>query len=480
VANLPVPEQWVLARMNEMQLAEMIEEHIDYVDKEPRSVHLPTPFVRHYLQRDDLKLPTVVAIATLPIVLADGGLLAPDGLDRTRGIIFKLPREVRAIIPRREGIADKKVQEAMRFLCDEWLCDLATDYAGKCTMIAAALTIIERSMLPDRPAFFVTAGRRGGGKTTALIMLIMAVTGIRPAAAAWSSNEEERRKALLSYFLYGVPYILWDNIPRGTQISCPHIEKSCTAAFYSDRKLGLTEMVLTAVATIHMFTGNNIGPRGDLASRSLHVRLHTDRPDPENRDFKHPDPITWTENNRAEIMAALYTILLGNPMLKAARDAALKTRFKMWWRLVGSAVEHAAKLHAVDKPKKDYPEIDFKNLFLDYEENEDEESISLADALRTMFEKWPAGFHSEDVAALINDSGNATNQGGDTLRNFLYPGAQPNLIAAPRSVGKLLKARIDEPVKSGEKILILKKSKTTSGPQKGSMGYHVKVIKSPA
>ena len=114
----------------------------------------------------------------------------------------------------------------MRFLCDEWLCDVATDYTGKCTLIAAALTVIERSLLPDRPAFFVTAGRRGGGKTTALAMLIMAVTGIWPAAAAWSTNEEERRKALLSYFLSGVSYILWDNIPRGAQISCPHIEKS--------------------------------------------------------------------------------------------------------------------------------------------------------------------------------------------------------------------------------------------------------------
>jgi hypothetical protein len=50
---------------------------------------------------------------------------------------------------------------------------------------------------------------------------------------------------LLSYFLCGVPYILWDNIARGIQISCPHIEKSCTAAYYSDRKLGVSEMVAT-------------------------------------------------------------------------------------------------------------------------------------------------------------------------------------------------------------------------------------------
>ena len=46
-----------------------------------------------------------------------------------------------------------------------------------------------------------------------------------------------------------------------------------------------------------------------------------------------PDPIGWTKKHRAKILAALYTILLGNPQLKAARDAEGKTRFKMWWRL---------------------------------------------------------------------------------------------------------------------------------------------------
>ena len=140
-------------------------------------MHLPTPFVRHYMNRDDNVLPTVVAIATPPIVLADGRLLAPEGLDRERGIIFKIQKELRAIMPERGRLHGEAVREAMRFLCDEWLCDVATDYAGKCSIIAAALTMIERSLLPERPAFFVTAGARGGGKTTTLTMLIMAVTG---------------------------------------------------------------------------------------------------------------------------------------------------------------------------------------------------------------------------------------------------------------------------------------------------------------
>ena len=376
--------------MNEMEVAEMIEKHIDYYTEDKdgncRSVHLPTPFVRHFMRRHDGILPTVVAIATAPIVLADGNLLAPEGLDCECGIQFLIQDELRAVIPQGQDCTPERVKAAMEFLCDEWLVDVATDYVGKATIIAAALTLIERSLLPDRPCFFITAGRRGNGKTTTTIMLIVAVTAGRPAAAAWSSNEEERRKALMSYFLYGVPYILWDNIPRGAQISCPHIEKSCTSAYYSDRKLGVSEMVRTAASTIHFFTGNNIGARGDLASRSLHIRLGVDRVDPENRAFKHPDPIGWTENHRAEILASLYTLLLANPQLKAARDAEAKTRFKMWWRLVGSAVENAAKLAG--------EELDFQRLFITQEED-DEESASLTDVLDVLVKTMAGPVHGE-------------------------------------------------------------------------------------
>ena len=60
----------------------------------------------------------------------------------------------------------------------------------------------------------------------------------------------------------------------------------------------------------------------------------------------------WTDAHRVEILRAFYTILLGNPTLKKKRNAAMRTRFKMWWRLVGSAVEHAAAKAARDRRKQ--------------------------------------------------------------------------------------------------------------------------------
>ena len=190
--DLPPPEQWLLSKQDEMEAAETIERHIDYVGDGGRSVHLGMPFVTHYMNRHDGALNTLVAISLVPLVLPSGELLSPDGygFDAERGILFKIPRVLRAIVPPRANCNEHMVRQAMTFLTDEWLCDVATDYIGKATIIAAALTIMERSLLPDRPTFWVTAGRRGGGKTTLLIMIIMAVTGLRPAAASWSPNEE--------------------------------------------------------------------------------------------------------------------------------------------------------------------------------------------------------------------------------------------------------------------------------------------------
>jgi hypothetical protein len=112
--RLPPPEQPLLTRLSEAQLAEMIERYIDYVDDTGRSVHLGGAFVHHFHTRDDNELPLAVAVATLPIVLCDGALLAGHGLDRKRGIIFRLPPELSAILPKKENCTTSAVAEAMR------------------------------------------------------------------------------------------------------------------------------------------------------------------------------------------------------------------------------------------------------------------------------------------------------------------------------------------------------------------------------
>jgi hypothetical protein len=462
--RLPPPEQPLLTRLDDMETAELFERYIDFSDETGRSVHLTGNFVKHYLVRhNDPALPRVSAIATTPVVLVDGTLLAGQGLDRERGIVFRIAPELLAVLPRREDCTDKAVAEAMRFLTDEWLCDVATSYPEKCILVACALTIIERALLTERPAFWVVAGRRGGGKTTTISMLHAAVTGVRPSASAWSKDAEERRKALLAYLLEGLPCICWDNIPKGAAISCAHIEKALTAEFLSDRVLGVSKTVATSAATVQVFTANNAKPVGDLASRSLTARLSIDRVDPENRDFTHPDPIAWTEANRGTILYALYVVLLGNPLL-GTKPATLKTRFKGWWRLVGSAVEHAASLANPET------EVDFQQLFLTQEEG-DEEAAGLAEMLQLLAGRWPNGerFKSGELADLMNDPETPIDM--LNVRQHLFEKAKKDDKVSAKAVGKRLSRQVENPARYDGKTLILR----SETDRLGVLWFHIDV-----
>jgi hypothetical protein len=483
-SRIPAPEQPLIERLDAVRASEMIERHIEFVDDNHRSVHLPGNFVEHYLSRDDAALPVVHHVVTLPIMLPDGTLLAGRGLNQDYHIVFRVPEELMAWLPDFSQCGPIEVAEAMAFLTDEWLCDVTTGYIGKCIVISSALSLIERTLLGERPVYGIVAGRRGGGKTTLTVMIFTAVTGLRPAAAAWSKDVEERRKALTAYQLAGVPAIVSDNIPRGTQLSCPHIEKSCTTAIASDRKLGVSEMVEISAAAINFFTGNNIGFKGDLSSRSLNALLEVNRPDPENRAFRHPDPIGWTLANRGRILKSLFTLLLGNPGRVSKQP---ETRFKDWYRLCGSAVENGARQHLgyaflSGRLNECSPvEFSFKDLFLS-QEDEEEEGASLSEALSALQGQWPdqQQFQAGDVARLLEGATRvgeidadasdderkrhtaaeaAENQRRTVLREFLLPELSRTRFVADVSgavVGKRLRGHVGNPVRNGDRTLVLK------------------------
>jgi hypothetical protein len=226
-----------------------------------------------------------------------------------------------------------------------------------------------------------------------------------------------------------------------------------------------------------MFTGNAIRPKGELAKRGLVIELTTDRSDPENRPFKHPDALGWTEENRSRILRAFYTVLLGNPTLKLKRNAQMKTRFPVWQRLVGSAIEHASKVmadrtelgaHEPGDPARPVA-IDFDELFKK-NEADDEESGGLAEALDTIKRRWPTGATAADIAKFINTEklqtqdayGNLMydqygaaiyedNIEGSNLLDFFYPNRPPKFRLTAKAFTRKLKDFCNYPVTAGNR-----------------------------
>ena len=231
-----------------------------------------------------------------------------------------------------------------------------------------------------------------------------------------------------------MPLITFDNISRGAALTDPTVERAITAAELEDRVLGESRNEHVACTAPMVFTGNNILPKGDLASRTLMARILVDRPDPENRAFAHPDPFQWTLDHRGQILEALYTLLTGNPRLYE-RGKDEKTRFKEWQRMIGSAIEHAAE-HAEQG-------VDFVQLFAEVEK-EDEETASFAEAMECLDKRANgASFKSAEVFAWANGE----DDDARTLKAFLE-GASGAMTT--RGITRKLKAATDAPTIVGD------------------------------
>jgi hypothetical protein len=292
----------------------------------------------------------------------------------------------------------------------------------------------------------------------------------------------------MAYLLRGVVYILWDNIPRGALIHCPHIEAACTSETKSDRNLGETRIVTAMATAIQMFTGNNTGPRGDLTSRSVKIEIEVNQVNPENRAFVHPAPIEWVEANRGKILVALYTLLIGTENMRAggSNSAQAKGRFKDWWLLAGRPVEYAAGLAGY--------ETDFGMLFLELEDDE-EDQVTLAGALAALSGQWrcareednAAHFTAKEVTELINSQfsgGDATKiEAGRELREFLFADLldkNPNYVATSKAVGRRLVKHCGAPVSvevNGTRaaLSLRIRSRYQGTAHKGGVSYWLKI-----
>jgi hypothetical protein len=192
--------------------------------------------------------------------------------------------------------------------------------------------------------------------------------------------------------------LMFDNLGRGTMIESAAVEAALTSMTMIDRVLGVSETEVVPTTAVLLFTGNQIGAKGDSASRFLSTNLRVDTPNPQNRRFAHADPREWTLLHRADLMRAAYILLrLG----VARRPATLvsRTRFKQWYSSVGWPAEYAASLVG-DK-------IDCDQMFGEVEAGDEERAV-VTEAIGLMWSLWGTNFFTAaDVAASTQPAANA-------------------------------------------------------------------------
>jgi hypothetical protein len=167
--------------------------------------------------------------------------------------------------------------------------------------------------------------------------------------------------------------------------------------------------------------------------------------------------------------------MLANPRLKSG-DRDVKTRFKTWMFLIGTAIESAAATLVqtrVAAPVNNRPatRVDFQALFTAVEAD-DEDGAGLSEVLELMRKRWTWEFEASSVAQFVNDHDQKDDEEAAVLRSFLDSSGGKGGVVSTKSVGRRLAALCDAPVWAGTEMLTLRRAAKTNGG-KDATRYHV-------
>lgn len=242
-------------------------------------------------------------IITAPTLRPDGSLLCASGYDETTGLLLRGAGWPSVS----ESPSQDELKKAFKAIWTPFSSFPFVTKEDRAVMLSCVLPGIIRPNLPRAPAFSFDAPTAGSGKTL-LGLCVLRLCGSTPTVIPECREEDELRKRLLAALREGKPGILLDNI-RG-QFGSASLEAFLTAESYSDRVLGVSQIVTLPTNVLLMISGNNFHAKGDLYRRVLQARIDPQTDAPERRCFDL-DPLQYCLEHRQALVAAALTLLRG-------------------------------------------------------------------------------------------------------------------------------------------------------------------------
>lgn len=286
-------------------------------------------------------LPPLHGIIGAPTMRADGTLLQRPGYDGKTGF-YLAPRVKLDAVPDRPSKAE--VNAARRFILEQLLSDFpwVTD-ADRANYLAIMVTPLIRPFLRCLVPFaVVTATMPGSGKTilTAGMGLL-----VGQRVLTWTHSDEELRKSVTSVLSEPGGVVVFDNLHEGAVINSPVLARLITEPRWSDRGLGSNRVVTVPNDRLWLATGNSLSVGGDMASRTVLIRLDPNRPDPDRRSgFRIPHLDSWIiePSNQRTVLRHLLVLILDWTAAGApeSADAPAMRQFTRWAQLLGGFLAH--------------------------------------------------------------------------------------------------------------------------------------------
>ena len=281
-------------------------------------------------------IPPLNGIVSAPFFDKDGILSARRGYHRSAAIWMDAPEnfDLPDTSPTPENVT-----AARALILEKILGEVAfADEASRAHAVALMLLPLIRRMIPAcAPLHVFDAPIQSSGKSYAAELCILPFD--EPDAMNDIADEAEWAKSILAKFIEGRTHLFFDNI-KG-RLNSASLASYVTSPTKSGRILGVTQTAtVSTLGAVWVATSNNAKLDADAASRSLLIRLDSGMECPEDRRFSF-DPQAYVRANRAEVIAALVTLV--NKWMADGRPAftARKHRFALWSRIVGGILESA-------------------------------------------------------------------------------------------------------------------------------------------
>lgn len=286
-------------------------------------------------------LPVLHRIISTPVLRPNGTLLQTPGYDPATSLLLASNHH---LDPVPEAPSPEQVRAAREFLLGQFLRDFPwRGPADKANYLGLLVTPIIRPYTRALSPFAVIEATMPGSGKSILTGCVGLLVGQK--VLGWAETDKELRLQITSVLADQVGVVVWDNLEEGTEIKSPVLARLLTEHTWTDRLLTTNTAATYANDRLWLATGNAVHIGGDMASRTVWVRLDPDCPHPEARTGFAIDQLdTWILQpaNQARVLWHLLVLVLDwtNAGAPLALDVPAMRQFTRWAQQVGGFLEH--------------------------------------------------------------------------------------------------------------------------------------------
>lgn len=318
--------------MNDVDVLEKAEKVYALVNVNARGIQIPIAIperiISIILKKSDHKAPRIAGLATHPLVLPNGEIVAERGLHKSG--LFLACDAIDGLRPYSQAESAVALSRLRSDFLDGFEFD---DEIDAVVALAGLFTGIQRRLMDMAPGLAILAAAQSSGKTTLARRIHVLLTGCDMPATSFPQNDEaEVGKQLHALLLRNPAMICFDNITDGLTFRSGAISSAMTGAVWGKRILGVTRNESCPTNVLFCFTGNNISLGADEVSRWMTTRLAPKTARPESRSFRHPDVVAHAMKMREKVLRDVVGIVAG--YLSSGTRIAPRTRFVQWDSMV--------------------------------------------------------------------------------------------------------------------------------------------------